>query len=258
MQRAGRVAGRGGDGAAGRRDTRADLRAGRLLQPAPGRGAGREVDTCCLRRWRSGAVRGGGGPAGPPRGRARQGRHGHEPARRRRRRAAGRAGAGEGAARRCGWPGCARTSRRRICRTWSRPRTSWRRSSAACSWRSAEGFTELAHHAANSAAAVRFPRARLAAVRPGLALYGAMPSREVAVARAGARVAPVDAHHGGARHRRRDVRELRRAVARDAPVADRDAAARLRRRVSAPRPGRGGAGRGAARCRSSARSAWTC
>jgi len=44
-----------------------------------------------------------------------------------------------------------------------------------------EGFTELAHHAANSAAAVRFPRARLAAVRPGLALYGAMPSREVAV-----------------------------------------------------------------------------
>jgi alanine racemase len=44
-----------------------------------------------------------------------------------------------------------------------------------------EGFTELAHHAANSAAAVRFPRARLAAVRPGLALYGAMPSREVAL-----------------------------------------------------------------------------
>src|SRR5262245_26120993 len=45
-----------------------------------------------------------------------------------------------------------------------------------------EGFTDLAHHAANSAAAVRFPRARLAAVRPGLALYGAMPSRHVAVA----------------------------------------------------------------------------
>src|SRR5262249_26038528 len=44
-----------------------------------------------------------------------------------------------------------------------------------------EGFTELAHHAANSAAALRFPRARLAAVRPGLALYGAMPSREVAL-----------------------------------------------------------------------------
>jgi alanine racemase len=44
------------------------------------------------------------------------------------------------------------------------------------------GFTNLAHHAANSAAAIRFPRARLAAVRPGLALYGAMPSRDVAVA----------------------------------------------------------------------------
>ena len=44
-----------------------------------------------------------------------------------------------------------------------------------------EGFTELAHHAANSAAAVRFPRARLSAVRPGLALYGAMPSRDVAL-----------------------------------------------------------------------------
>jgi alanine racemase len=45
-----------------------------------------------------------------------------------------------------------------------------------------EGFTDLAHHAANSAAAVRFPRARLAAVRPGLALFGAMPSRHVALA----------------------------------------------------------------------------
>jgi len=44
-----------------------------------------------------------------------------------------------------------------------------------------EGFTGLAHHAANSAAAVRFPRARLSAVRPGLALYGAMPSRDVAL-----------------------------------------------------------------------------
>ena len=45
-----------------------------------------------------------------------------------------------------------------------------------------EGFADLAHHAANSAAAVRFPRARLSAVRPGLALFGAMPSRHVAVA----------------------------------------------------------------------------
>ncbi len=44
------------------------------------------------------------------------------------------------------------------------------------------GFTELAHHAANSAAAVRFPRARFSAVRPGLALFGAMPSRHVGVA----------------------------------------------------------------------------
>ena len=45
-----------------------------------------------------------------------------------------------------------------------------------------EGFADLAHHAANSAAAVRFPRARLSAVRPGLALFGAMPSGHVAVA----------------------------------------------------------------------------
>jgi alanine racemase len=38
------------------------------------------------------------------------------------------------------------------------------------------GFRGLVNHAANSAAAVRFPTARLDAVRPGLALYGAMPS----------------------------------------------------------------------------------
>jgi len=44
-----------------------------------------------------------------------------------------------------------------------------------------DGFTDLAHHAANSAASIRFPRARLSAVRPGLALFGAMPSRHVAV-----------------------------------------------------------------------------
>jgi alanine racemase len=37
-------------------------------------------------------------------------------------------------------------------------------------------------HAANSAAAVRFPAARLDAVRPGLALYGAMPSDIVQLA----------------------------------------------------------------------------
>jgi alanine racemase len=41
------------------------------------------------------------------------------------------------------------------------------------------GFTDLVLHAANSAAAVRFPAARLDAVRPGLALYGAMPSEVV-------------------------------------------------------------------------------
>ena len=35
-------------------------------------------------------------------------------------------------------------------------------------------------HAANSAAAVRFPEARYQAIRPGLALYGAMPSAVVA------------------------------------------------------------------------------
>jgi alanine racemase len=46
----------------------------------------------------------------------------------------------------------------------------------------AEGFKDLMNHAANSAAAVRFPEARLDAVRPGLALYGAMPSPVVASA----------------------------------------------------------------------------
>src|SRR5581483_7306220 len=38
------------------------------------------------------------------------------------------------------------------------------------------GFAHAVRHAANSAAAVRFTAARLDAVRPGLALYGAMPS----------------------------------------------------------------------------------
>jgi alanine racemase len=45
----------------------------------------------------------------------------------------------------------------------------------------AAGFTGLVNHAANSAAAVRFPDARFEAVRPGLALYGAMPSRDVSL-----------------------------------------------------------------------------
>ncbi len=44
------------------------------------------------------------------------------------------------------------------------------------------GFRNLVNHAANSAAAVRFPAARLDAVRPGLAIYGAMPSALVALA----------------------------------------------------------------------------
>jgi len=44
------------------------------------------------------------------------------------------------------------------------------------------GLGPLVNHAANSAAAVRFPAARLGAVRPGLALYGAMPSAAVALA----------------------------------------------------------------------------
>jgi alanine racemase len=43
----------------------------------------------------------------------------------------------------------------------------------------AAGFSGLVNHAANSAAAVRFPEARFDAVRPGLALYGAMPSTHV-------------------------------------------------------------------------------
>ncbi len=43
-------------------------------------------------------------------------------------------------------------------------------------------FSGVIRHAANSAAAVRFPAARLDAVRPGLALYGAMPSEVVRLA----------------------------------------------------------------------------
>ena len=43
------------------------------------------------------------------------------------------------------------------------------------------GVTGLTNHAANTAAAVRFPDARLDAVRPGLALYGVMPSPHVGV-----------------------------------------------------------------------------
>ena len=43
------------------------------------------------------------------------------------------------------------------------------------------GLSTLILHAANSAAAVGFPEARYHAVRPGLALYGAMPSAEVAL-----------------------------------------------------------------------------
>jgi alanine racemase len=43
------------------------------------------------------------------------------------------------------------------------------------------GLSGLTNHAANSAAAVRFPSARFQAVRPGLALYGAMSSDAVTV-----------------------------------------------------------------------------
>lgn len=39
----------------------------------------------------------------------------------------------------------------------------------------------LINHAANTAAAVRFPQTRLDAVRPGLALYGTVPSPQVSV-----------------------------------------------------------------------------
>lgn len=43
----------------------------------------------------------------------------------------------------------------------------------------ADQVAGVIRHAANSAAAIRFPAARLDAVRPGLALYGAMPSELV-------------------------------------------------------------------------------
>lgn len=41
------------------------------------------------------------------------------------------------------------------------------------------GMGPLTNHAANSAAAIRFPEARLDAIRPGLALFGAVPSASV-------------------------------------------------------------------------------
>jgi alanine racemase len=44
----------------------------------------------------------------------------------------------------------------------------------------ASGMHPRILHAANSAGAVRFPEARFSAIRPGLALYGAMPSAVVA------------------------------------------------------------------------------
>jgi alanine racemase len=44
---------------------------------------------------------------------------------------------------------------------------------------SRRGLGPLTNHAANSAAAIRFPEARLDAIRPGLALFGAVPSASV-------------------------------------------------------------------------------
>ena len=43
------------------------------------------------------------------------------------------------------------------------------------------GYSSLTNHAANSAAAIRFADARFQAVRPGLALFGAMPSAVVSL-----------------------------------------------------------------------------
>ena len=45
----------------------------------------------------------------------------------------------------------------------------------------ARGLSGLMNHAANSAAAIRFPGARFQAVRPGLALFGAMSSNVVSL-----------------------------------------------------------------------------
>jgi alanine racemase len=55
-----------------------------------------------------------------------------------------------------------------------------RRFEAALSLARSRGLAPAVAHAANSAAALRFPAARFQAVRPGLALYGAMPSPLVA------------------------------------------------------------------------------
>jgi alanine racemase len=54
------------------------------------------------------------------------------------------------------------------------------RFSEALSLAGEQGVVPRVVHAANSAAAVRFPAARFGAVRPGLALYGAMPTEVVA------------------------------------------------------------------------------
>jgi alanine racemase len=45
----------------------------------------------------------------------------------------------------------------------------------------ARGFTPRIDHAANTAGALRFPQARYDLVRPGLALYGGLPSPQVAL-----------------------------------------------------------------------------
>jgi alanine racemase len=51
-----------------------------------------------------------------------------------------------------------------------------RRFAQALATAAAAGITPAVVHAANSAATLRFPEARFGAVRPGLALYGALPS----------------------------------------------------------------------------------
>ena len=159
---------------------------------------------------------------------------------------------------RCGWRGSAPTSRRPIWPTPAPPRRRWPSSTQGLERAAQLGFRGLVNHAANSAAAVRFPAARLDAVRPGLALYGAMPSEIVALPGLEGALALAHARHGGARRRGRDRRQLRRDLARGAPVAGGDAAGRLRRRLPAPRPRRRGAARADGASRSSARSAWTC
>ena len=236
---------------------------GRLLQPPPGRRARRAATPVVyesgeLERFAAAAARRGRRGRRP-----RQGRHRDEPPRVSPSASSPRVlDARCAICRRCGWRGCAPTSRRPICADAQRHRDGARRASTACldAGARARASRALVNHAANSAAAVRFPAARLDAVRPGLALYGAMPSRRRARCPGSSRrCALAHAHHGGARHRGRRRRSATAGMWRAArpsriatlPIGYADGYPRHVRGAEVLR-------RAAGAFPSSARSAWTC